>query len=132
MVVAAYMITWTIMDPIQELSDYRLTSDTNEFGESILSAVSKCSSESDLWLCGITAAVALLLLYSLVLVFMASRVKEDINETKSLAVLVLVLFIAAIIRLSVLFMKDSFDTKTPWPMEVYSSALKLSWCYSFL
>jgi uncharacterized membrane protein len=109
--VAVHMVTWTILDPIQAESDYRLTSDINEFGESILSAASKCSSESDLWLIGITAVVTLFLLYGLVLSFMASRVKEDSNETKNLAVLILVQFIAAIIRLSGLFMRESFDSE---------------------
>lgn len=83
--VGAFLAAWTVIDPPTKSEDYDLTTTANENGDTVVILSEMCASESDLWLVGSLSWQALVILPSLVVSIVVSRVTSDINDTKYVA-----------------------------------------------
>ena len=110
---------------MHEVFDYKLATDTTPEGETIVQVIHKCGSESDIWAIVSCLWVAALLLYSVILAFLASRAKEDINESRTQTILSLVQFVFSFLRLSTILLSDSLD---PFNEMAYESLLHSAEC----
>ena len=104
-----FCLIWTLIDPKEETRVHKLSEDPNLYGEFDVEASNHCASSSDIWI-GISYGwPAVITLLSLVLAFMASRVREDVNDTKVLSALIMSQFLFAILRLVLLVVNGSLD-----------------------
>lgn len=87
--VAVFLFLWTSLDPTLQHVDYELTEDLTSAGETIISARKHCASESSVWVLLSLGWQGLLLLYTGVIAFLASRVQEELNGARNLAKLAL-------------------------------------------
>lgn len=49
-IVVIFLVVWTILDPSEKTSEFNLTEDKTEEGDTIVLRTYYCSSESDAWL----------------------------------------------------------------------------------
>lgn len=82
---AAFVLLWQIADPSVKNFEYELTSIKNEEGATIVEAVQYCASDSDVWYIITLGWQAALVFPGSMIALMATRVKEDLNDTKSMA-----------------------------------------------
>ena len=120
--VALYLMIWTIVDPPQRLADYELTDNTLAF-ESNLDAVETlfpldvevhvvhvryfCNSDSDFWQYVAVSWNLILILCATALAFQSRNVKQDFNEASVLSRLIYAHFLFVLLRVMSFF----FD---PW------------------
>jgi hypothetical protein len=107
LLVGAFCVVWTLADPAGKEDHFDLTTGTAEEGASIVTQTSYCASGADIWYTVSVSWQAILILFAVVLAFMASRVREDVNDTRILAVLVMSHFLFAILRVATLVVRDS-------------------------
>ena len=93
-IVALYMVAWTLLDPPKE-TETRTLSETH--ADLIFHDV-RCSSQSEIWRHVAFAWLALLLMMSALLAYQSRDVMEQLNESKSLAVMVYSHFLFVIFR----------------------------------
>lgn len=86
--IVAYLVVWMLFDAPQKVSHFELTDKTSLYHETIVREMQSCGSDNDLWMILSFAWQGLVLLTCLMLVFTALSVKEDINDTRSMAVTV--------------------------------------------
>jgi hypothetical protein len=112
--VVGFLLLWTLMDIPQSELEYLLTEEKTESDETVIAAISHCASDSQLWLFVSVGWQAALLLYALVLGFMVSRVREDINDTNNLTILVFSQCFFAVLRIIVFLVAGSTDPAHMW------------------
>ena len=83
--VGSFLVAWTITDPPQKGTHYQLTGQVTAQNETVVTTSESCRSGSDLWFIVSLCWQALLLFPSMVVAFVASRVVEDMNDTKTMA-----------------------------------------------
>ncbi|CAB9521897.1 Receptor-type guanylate cyclase gcy [Seminavis robusta] len=85
-VVAMFLTIWYILDQPREAFEYELkTDDVTPQGETIIHSYAYCGSEQQNWHLLSFAWMALILVPGCMLGFITSQVKEDMNDTNSLA-----------------------------------------------
>ena len=83
--VGAFLLAWTFVDPPEKGIQYRLTGQMTAQNETVVTTTESCSYGSNLWFIVSLCWQALLLFPAAVVAFVASRVVEDMNDTKSMA-----------------------------------------------
>jgi len=86
--VTVFMVVWTAKKPFELKSAYQLSEETIESGETIVVEVNYCGSCTELWYMLSLTWQAIILFPTAVIAFVACRVKEDINDTKALSLVV--------------------------------------------
>ena len=107
--VGGYLIAWTAVDPPQKLYDLELTDKTTDLGHSIVQRTYYCESDNIVWSYVSISWQLLLLLSASVLAFQTRRMSEDINETRTLAMLIYSQFVFVILRTVTIFLDSSVD-----------------------
>jgi hypothetical protein len=103
-VVLVYLIVWTIVDPPTLVED-RVVSPVDD---RVIEVAENCDSQSYYWLVVCHAWEALLLICATVLAVQSRNVAQQLNESKSLGVMVYVHFFFKVLRLIVYFLDDIF------------------------
>ena len=107
--VGLFLIIWTIIDPPRRNEEYELTSKRTESGVTVIERVFFCGSENDAWnFLGISLQ-ALLLLCASILAFQARIVREDLNDTKTLAMMIYSHMVLVILRAMTYALEGSLD-----------------------
>ena len=106
---AVYMIIWTIMDAPEPQASLQVTSDENEYGETVVLVSSYCDSESKLWQYIAFTMQALLLICASVLAFQMRQVPNEVNDSKPLAFMIYTSFFFLTLRF-VLFVVSGAST----------------------
>lgn len=88
LVVGLCLIVWTITDPPRKDSQVKLTDDITEYGETIVERSYYCTSGNQLWNYIAVSWQLFLLLTASVLAFQTRKLREDLNETRTLAMLI--------------------------------------------
>jgi hypothetical protein len=118
--IIAFMIVWTKQDPPEKVFGYAVTDLVADGGETIVSEFNYCGSGSDIWQAASLAWQAVLLLPTAVVAFVACRVKEDMNDTKALSMIVYSHSFFLIFRAAMYLLDDGSD---PVEMMAYDSLL---------
>lgn len=104
-----FMIIWTLIDPPRVISQYLLTDEMNDAGETVVSVCSYCRSVSDVWGFISLAMQGFLLFVASVLAFQMRNLKHELNESQSLAILIYSHFIFWVLRLVVFAWLENTD-----------------------
>ena len=107
--VVVCLAVWTIMDPPRKDEDLELTDDKTENDETIIRRVFYCNSENETWNFLGVSWQAILLLCASILAFQTRKVREDLNETKTLAMMIYSQTILVILRAITYVLEDSLD-----------------------
>jgi hypothetical protein len=83
--VAGFLLIWFILDRPEQAFEYDLTNMMTSNGETVINAYAYCGSDEDFWYLITFAWIASLLVPACMFAFIASRVKEDMNDTGSLS-----------------------------------------------
>jgi len=83
--VIGFVLAWSISDAPEKRFEYYLTDRTTPNGEFVVEAYEFCGSEFDFWPLLTYAWMALLLVPSCMLAIFASRMKEDMNDTRTMS-----------------------------------------------
>ncbi|CAB9520220.1 Receptor-type guanylate cyclase gcy [Seminavis robusta] len=83
--VAAFVLVWTLVDTPEKTYEYEMSGDTTAEGETIIRAYDYCGSEQEHWMYMVFAWRALILVPSCMTAVLASRVKEDMNDTRAMS-----------------------------------------------
>lgn len=106
-VLVIFLILWSVLDPPRKEGEYRLSSSPVENGSTIIDATYYCSSESEVWgFIGVGWDVLLLLVAS-VLAIQTRNIRQDFNESRTLAFLIYSHFVFVLLRLATYFLEDS-------------------------
>ncbi|KAL7570988.1 hypothetical protein ACA910_002611 [Epithemia clementina (nom. ined.)] len=98
LIVCICLTVWTVMDPPRKDEDLELTDQKSEDNETIITRVFYCSSDNEAWNFLGVSWQALLLLFASIMAFQTRKVREDINETKTLAVMIYSQTVLVILR----------------------------------
>ncbi|CAB9499168.1 Receptor-type guanylate cyclase gcy [Seminavis robusta] len=82
--VMAYTLVWSLVDAPGKAYTYQLSGDKNDNGATLISGFDYCGSDSEVWPIINFGWQALLLIPGCMIAFLASRVREDLNDTKSM------------------------------------------------
>jgi hypothetical protein len=127
--VVAFLVFWFVMDPPRETWDYDLTNRQTAEGETIVLAVDHCNTDSETWIVIDVVWKMAVLLFSLVLAFMASAVTEDMNDTRNLMLLFLCQLMFAAVRLMLVVVEFSTN---PADLMAYQSLVVSFDCIAVL
>ena len=114
----SYMTFWTIFDPPQSKGIYDLTGEEDEQGSAIVSVTQSCRGKNRGFYMGAVAIHFMFLLGASILAFMTRKLKNDLNETSTIAILVYWNFLCLILRIILLLLQNSIDENL---LTVYSS-----------
>ena len=117
--VTVFMIIWTMKDPPEKVYAYELTQ-TTKGDATIVASSNYCGSDSDLWEAISLGWQASVLLPTAVVAFVACRVSEDMNDTRSLSMILYTHCFFLIFR-ATLFLVD--DGSAPCKSMAYRSLL---------
>ena len=106
-IVAGFLIAWTITDAPEKGTHYQLTGEVTSQNQTVVATYESCGSSSDLWFIVSLSWQAVLLFPAMVVAFVASRVLEDINDTKTMALVICTQAVFLILRGAVFSMKNS-------------------------
>lgn len=106
--VAVILLLWTFVDSPGQSVDYRVTGQSND-GDTIVTSTLYCSTESNLWYSIAVGWQALILLLASALAFMASRIPDDINDSRKLTLLVICHVVFVILRVATILVNDAAD-----------------------
>ena len=107
LLVCAFCVVWSLADPAGKEVHYDLTTAVTKEGASIVYQTDYCAKGGNIWYTVSVSWQAVLLLFPVALAFMASRVREDVNDTRILALLVMSHFLFAMLRVATLVVRDS-------------------------
>lgn len=120
LLVFIFLILWTVIDPTIKRTDFRLTEDTTDVGDTIVMRSYYCHSDSDTWLFISTGWHGILLLAATVLAVQTRKLRRDINESGVIAVLVYSHAIFVVLRMLLYYFSDKF---TVWNLVRYQSLI---------
>lgn len=107
--VASFLIVWTISDPPRKQTEYSLAETQTPNGETVVIEVCYCASDSDIWRTLSLAWQLVLLICGTVLAFQTRNVREEINETHSLAMMIYSHFVFVGLQCLLNFLESSLD-----------------------
>merc|ERR1712003_544870 len=105
-IVIVYMIVWTVVDPPVKEQDYQLTDTVTDDESTIVTVGYYCRSTRGLWSFVSVGFQALLLLCASVLAFTTRKMKNDVNETTTVALLIYWNFICVLLRTILIFLQN--------------------------
>lgn len=110
LIVVAFLIAWTIIDPPHPYETRSLKSRREDVSQESVESNLRCSSDNNLWRLTAFAWNALLLILAAFLAFQSRGVMAQLNESKSLGVMVYSHFLFVIIRgvCNVFFIQETF------------------------
>ena len=108
-IVAGVLLTQTILSPPRKKLNYELLSEQTENQETIVQVDHYCHTDDQLWRYLNIAWQLLLLLVATVMAFQTRTVRKDLNEARTLSLMVYSQFIFVMLRAIVLLVEDSFD-----------------------
>ncbi|CAB9522519.1 Receptor-type guanylate cyclase gcy [Seminavis robusta] len=88
--VAVFLLVWTLVDPPQEQFQYKVTDLVTPTGDTVVEAFGYCGSENDFWYFVQMGWKGAVLVPACLIAFLTLRVKEDLNDTRSLAVMLFI------------------------------------------
>jgi uncharacterized membrane protein YidH (DUF202 family) len=100
-----YLIVWTIVDPPTRVEDRVLSPDD----DTVVEVTEQCDSQAPYWTVVILSWEALLLVCATVLAVQSRHVTQQLNESKSLGVMVYAHFFFKVLRLIVYYLEDVFS-----------------------
>jgi hypothetical protein len=106
-VVVLICILWTTLDPPGIETELLLTDNVTEEGETIVTSQYFCSSKSDLWRHICLTWYCILLLSASVFTFQTRKLRHDVNESQTLAILIYSHFFFVLLRLLTTFLEKS-------------------------
>lgn len=96
--VVIFLVLWTVIDPPQRSAEYDLTATMVGNNETVVMLTYYCSSNSDIWQFISVGWNALLLLCASVLAFQTRKLRQDFNESQTLAMMTYSHFVFVILR----------------------------------
>lgn len=121
--VTLFLVAWTVVDAPGKKMKVENTDMTTENGEHIIDATGYCSSTSRIWESCNFGWQGLTLLYTAFLAMMISRVKEDMNDTRSLARVSSSHFAFFILRFTLYLLQTGSGLDTARTSQIESFAL---------
>lgn len=106
-IVVIYLILWTVLDPPTKQGEYSLTTTLAEDQSTIIDVSYYCSSESDAWAFIAVGWDVLLLLVATVLAIAMRNIREEFNESRTLAFLIYSQLVFALLRLVTYFLANT-------------------------
>ena len=106
-----FLSTWTAIDPPSRLHSYRLTGEVSDDGDTVVARKVFCSSQENYWRIIAVAWQCLLLICATVLAWQTRNLRQDMNESETLALLIYSHFFFVLLRLCSFFLEDAFDRK---------------------
>jgi len=107
--VAAFLLVWTVIDTPSVRDEFDLSNSPNPNGETVVAVSSYCGSDDAVWYSVNVAWQLLVAFFAAVLAFMASRVREDINDARMLSLVIVAHLLFAILRMVMLLLGSSLD-----------------------
>ena len=103
--VVGFLLAWSIVDAPTEVFSYSLTDEVNEQGDTVVETRNYCGLASDdtIWYVMAWVWRALVLVPGCMLAFMASMVKEDVNDTRSMSLVLYIHLLAVILQVAIAF-----------------------------
>jgi len=101
------LIIWTATDPPHKSFELLLSGSQNSYGETIVERTHYCQSDNEIWYYLSVSWQLLLLLAASVLAFQTRKIREDLNETRTLAMLIYSHFVFVVLRSITQFMDSS-------------------------
>ena len=118
LVIAMYLALWIALDPPREVAEYSLSSETTGIEDDLMHSrivhkVYYCSGgESDAWAFSGLGWNTLLLLCASVLAFQTRNIKNDFNESRTLAFLIYSHSVFVVLRICTYFLSEHFEGST--------------------
>ncbi|CAB9510863.1 Receptor-type guanylate cyclase gcy [Seminavis robusta] len=84
-VLVAFLVTWVLLDTPEKTFEYEMSTDKTPQGETIIMAYPYCGSVESYWIIPVFGWRALLVIPSCMIAVLASRVKEDLNDTHTMS-----------------------------------------------
>lgn len=106
-----FLSIWTAMDPPSRLHSYHLTGKVSDDGDTIVAKKVFCSSQENYWRIIAVAWQCLLLICATVLAWQTRKLRQDMNESETLALLIYSHFFFVLLRLCSFFLEEAFDRK---------------------
>eukprot|EP00529_Nitzschia_sp_RCC80_P003529 CAMPEP_0113508744 /NCGR_PEP_ID=MMETSP0014_2-20120614/37187_1 /TAXON_ID=2857 /ORGANISM="Nitzschia sp." /LENGTH=1130 /DNA_ID=CAMNT_0000404491 /DNA_START=363 /DNA_END=3755 /DNA_ORIENTATION=+ /assembly_acc=CAM_ASM_000159 len=104
-----FLSTWTAIDPPSRLHSYQLTGEVSDDGDTVVARKVFCSSQESFWRIIAVAWQCLLLICATVLAWQTRNLRQDMNESETLALLIYSHFFFVLLRLCSFFLEDAFD-----------------------
>mmetsp|Transcript_7699 Transcript_7699/g.10668 ORF Transcript_7699/g.10668 Transcript_7699/m.10668 type:complete len:700 (+) Transcript_7699:666-2765(+) len=108
--VAIYLLTWTLVDPPDRQSNRRLTDDINEDGGQIIEIGYLCRSDSAAWFAISYVYQFVVLVAATVLAFQNRNVRQEFNDSSRLAFIIYAHSILLLLRMLVVYYGSSLKT----------------------
>jgi len=107
--VTVFLILWTAIDPMQEQQQLDLSTDETESGETVVELSRYCGSQSDVWGYVVVGWYCILLLIATVLAFQSRHVRQEFNESQTLAFMIYAKFVFAVLLLLTFFLESDLS-----------------------
>ena len=107
--VAVFLILWTAIDPMQGQQQLDLSTDETELGETVVELSRYCGSQSDVWGYVVVGWYCILLLIATVLAFQSRHVRQEFNESQTLAFMIYAKFVFAVLLLLTFFLESELS-----------------------
>ncbi|CAB9515293.1 Metabotropic glutamate receptor 1 [Seminavis robusta] len=111
LLVLAFLISWSVVDPPYKEAEYILTGRTNEDGARVVNFVYFCSSDSGIWEFVAIGWNGVLLFSASVLAFQTRLSQHEFNESRTLSFLIYSHFLFVIIRVATFFLRESVNER---------------------
>lgn len=108
-VVIIFLITWTVLDAPHLGTEYDLTEETTDEGEFIVTTSHYCTSNSQAWLYASVGWHLTLLTAATIQTIQTRSIRQEINESQTLAIMIYSHFVFLILRLITLFLRDTLN-----------------------
>ena len=109
--VIVFLIFWTVLDPLRRTAEYTLASTEAPDGSTAVYLQFYCNSESDIWNYLSVGWNGLLLLIATILAFQSRNVRQDFNESQTLAIMIYSHFVFLIMRVITYALSSSLNGK---------------------
>ena len=110
--VCAFLLSWTLLDPPNKETHYELTDELSPTDEIIVVAVSYCGrGEHSFWMLVTLAWQCMLVLSACVLTFVASLVRDAMNDARAVSVLIYCHFFFVAFRV-VMYLALDYETES--------------------
>ena len=109
LLVCVCLAVWTATDPPRKDEDLELTNGQSEDGVTVIQRSFYCNSEKEVWNFLGVSWQALLLLCASILAFQSRKVREDLNESKTLAMMIYSQTVLVVLRAITYALEGSLD-----------------------
>lgn len=111
LVVVIFLTVWSIFDPPKRYSEYKLTKEANEDGEIIVWTLSYCTSLSQAWNYAAVGWYLVLLIAATIQAFQTRTIRQEVNESQTMAIMIYSHFIFVILRLLTLLLEGTINNR---------------------